>query len=143
VPIPGPFPGLVLNYSYLWYDQRRRGMEEGIKDRPCVVVLAVTRAEDDLVVTVAPITHTPPATLQEAVEIPAATKLRLGLDSGRSWIMVTEINQFHWPGHDLRPAPRAGTGRFDYGVSPPGLFRQVRDGITAWVRTKRLRTTLR
>jgi hypothetical protein len=141
VPLPAPFPGLVLHYSYLWHDQHRKGLEEGTKDRPCVVVLAVTSEDGDTVVTVAPVTHTPLRLPVEAVEIPAATKSRLGLDDGRSWIVVTEVNRFRWPGHDLRPVP--GSGRYDYGILPPGLFRQVREGIAAWVRSQKLRATPR
>jgi hypothetical protein len=141
VTLPAPFPGLVLHYSYLWHDQHRKGWEEGTKDRPCVVVLAVAREDGDTVVTVAPVTHTPPRMAGEAVEIPAATKGRLGLDDGRSWIVVTEVNRFRWPGHDLRPVP--GSDTYDYGVLPPGLFRQVKDGIAGWVRTQKLRVTPR
>ena len=92
-------------------------------------------------VKVAPITHTAPRMAGEAVEIPAATKIRLGLDEGRSWVMVNEINRFHWPGVDLLPVP--GKGGYEYGVSPPGLFRQVRDGIASWARSRKLRTTPR
>ena len=141
MPLPDPFPGLVLHYSYLWHDQHQRGLEEGTKDRPCVVVLAVAREDGDIVVTVAPITHAPPRTVGEAVEIPAATKSRLGLDAGRSWVIVNEINRFRWPGVDLRPVP--GKGSYDYGVLPPGLFRQVREGIGSWVRARKLRATPR
>ena len=141
MPLPVPFPGLVLHYSYLWHDEHRRGHEEGTKNRPCVVVLAVTSEDGITVVTVAPVTHTPPRTPGEAVEIPAATKLRLGLDEGRSWIVVNEINRFIWPGVDLLPVP--GKGDYDYGVLPPGLFRQVRDGIASWARSRKLRTTPR
>ena len=141
MPLPDPFPGLVLHYSYLWHDQHRQGLEEGTKDRPCVVVLAVAREDGDTVVTVAPISHAPPRTTGEAVEIPAVTKSRLGLDEGRSWVVVSEINRFVWPGVDLRPVP--GKGSYDYGVLPPGLFRQVREGLANWVRSRKLRTTPR
>jgi hypothetical protein len=141
VPLPDPFPGLVLHYSYLWHDEHRRGLEEGTKNRPCVVVLAVTSEDGETVVTVVPVTHSPPQTASEAVEIPGATKIRLGLDVGRSWIVVSEINRFVWPGVDLLPVP--GKGGYDYGVLPPGLVRQVREGISSWVRARKLRTTPR
>jgi hypothetical protein len=93
VALPDPFPGLVLHYSYLWHDEYRRGLEEGVKERPCVVVLAVTCEDGDTVVTVAPVTHAPPRAVGEGIEIPAATKARLGLDAGRSWVVVSEINR--------------------------------------------------
>lgn len=139
--LPAPFPGLVLHYSYLWHDQHRRGQEEGTKDRPCVIVLAVVRDGDDSVVLVAPVTHSPPRTPSEAVEIPPATKARLGLDDARSWIVLTELNRFCWPGPDLRPIPGARAGTFHYGMLPPGLFRKVKQGIVEWAR--RLRTVPR
>ena len=37
--LPRPVPGLVVRYSYLWLDEHRRGREEGVKDRPCAIVL--------------------------------------------------------------------------------------------------------
>jgi hypothetical protein len=132
--LPEPVPGLVLHYAYLWHDQHRRGLGEGTKDRPCVVVLALAQAEaeGETVVTVAPVTHSPPRWPAEAVENPAATKRRLGLDGERSWIMLTEVNRFRWPGPDPRPVPGQRHTRYDYGMLPPGLFRQVRQGILDW-----------
>ncbi len=72
-------PGLVVCYSNLWHDDYRRGQEEGIKDCPCVV-LATVHGEGHTVVMVAPVTHSPARFASEAVEIPALTKQRLGLD---------------------------------------------------------------
>ncbi len=105
--LPAPERGLVIAYAYLWHSEHRQGREEGVKDRPCVIILAAEIAEGRCIVTVAPITHTEPADPVAAVEIPLATKRRLGLDDARSWIMVSEGNRFAWPGPDLRPA-RAG-----------------------------------
>jgi hypothetical protein len=45
-------------------------------------------------VTVASVAHVPPRMAFEAVELPAATKGRLGLEYGRSWVVFTEINRF-------------------------------------------------
>nr|WP_245481909.1 MULTISPECIES: hypothetical protein [unclassified Mesorhizobium] len=55
------------------------------------------------VITVVPVTHSPPADPADAVEIPAPLKAHLGLDDTPSWIVVTETNDFLWPGPDLRP----------------------------------------
>jgi hypothetical protein len=143
VPLPDPVPGPVLHYSYLWHDQHRRGMEEGVKDRPCVVVLAVEEEGCDTIVTVAPITHTPPRLPFEAVELPPTTKRRLGLDDRGSWVVTTELNRFPWPGPDLRPLPGFTDHRYAYGVLPPGLFRQVKEAIAARAATQRLRLTPR
>jgi len=126
---PDPVPGLVIRYSYLWRDEARRGDEEGAKDRPCVVVLAVTDVEGQPVVTVAPVTHTPPRKRNDAVELPLATKKRLGLDEQASWILSTEVNCFVWPGPDLRPVSRARADTFVYGFIPGGLLKALRGQI--------------
>jgi hypothetical protein len=89
------------------------------------------------------VTHTPPQHPEEAVEIPSAVKRRLGLDEDRSWIMVSEINRFVWPGPDLRPVSSAEPERFECGFLPPGLFRQVLERFTATVAPRRLRTVRR
>jgi len=43
MPIPNPEPGLVVSYAYLWHREKRAGQDEGRKDRPSVIVLAVER----------------------------------------------------------------------------------------------------
>ena len=90
--LPDPEPGLVISYAYLWHHEYRAGQEEGRKDRPSVIVLAIERASDGTaVVTVLPITHRSP---DDPVEIPPAVKRLLGLDVERSWIVVDEGNEF-------------------------------------------------
>jgi hypothetical protein len=143
VPLPAPVQGLVLHYSYLWHDEHRRGLEEGTKNRPVVIVLSATEEDGSTVVTVAPVTHRAPASPNEAVEIPAATKSRLGLDFQRSWVVVTEVNRFRWPGHDLRPLLGGEPAVFSYGFLPPGLFRQVTTGLVSWARGKPTQVTPR
>ena len=39
VSLPDPVPGLVIRYSCLWMTEYGRGQEEGVKDRPCAVIL--------------------------------------------------------------------------------------------------------
>jgi hypothetical protein len=104
VGFPNPVPGLVIRYSYLWAEDHRRGREEGVKDRPCAIILITAKTQDGPAVTVLPITHAPPSDPNLAVEIPAAVKRRLGLDDERSWVVLTEANRFIWPGPDLRPS---------------------------------------
>ena len=129
-----PRPGLVIRYAYLWRDEAARGQEEG-KHRPCAVVLAARRGPGDLLTAVvAPVTHAPPNNPKHAIEIPAQTKRRLGLDEARSWIKTDELNMFTWPGPDLRPIGRApDQGGFVYGLLPrnmiAGLIRNVRDRV--------------
>ena len=119
---PEPQAGLVISYAYLWHHEHRAGRDEGAKDRPCVIILAVRDAVDGTVmVRVAPITHRPPENLATALELPQPVKRHLMLDADRSWIVVDEINEFAWPGFDLRPIP--GTrDSYAYGFLPPRLF---------------------
>jgi len=124
--LPAPHPGLVIRYAYLWKREYEAGQEEGSKDRPCAIIMAVTDDEGESQVLVLPITHTPPYDAADAVEIPLVTKQRLGLDGERSWIVITEVNEFVWPGPDLRPVP-GGDGSIAYSVLPPRLFEVVRD----------------
>ena len=73
--IPTPEPGLVISYAYLWDHEAQSGQEEGRKDRPCVIALAVERQQDgETLVTVLPVTHRPPDDAAAAVEIPLAVK---------------------------------------------------------------------
>ncbi len=124
---PDPIAGMVIRYAYLWRSEHERGLEEGAKDRPCAVLLAVTDEAGDRKVVVLPVTHTPPRDPTLAVEIPPATKRRLGLDDARSWIIIAEANRFTWPGPDLRPMKSGETSTVVYGELPADLFRKVRD----------------
>jgi hypothetical protein len=40
VPLPVPELGLVISCAYLWHEEAAAGQEEGVKERPCAVVLA-------------------------------------------------------------------------------------------------------
>lgn len=125
-----PVPALVIRYSFLWSHEAKSGADEASKDRPCAVLLSTTTKAGRQVVMVLPVTHTPPADPRLAVEIPPATKARLGLDDARSWIVVNETNRFEWPGPDLRPIPGDPDGRNAYGLLPATLFDEVR---TKWL----------
>jgi len=130
MPIPNPEPGLVISYAYLWHHEYQAGREEGQKDRPSVIVLAVEReADGSIIVTVLPITHSPPTDAAPAIEIPLPIKRHLGLDDDRSRIIVAEGNEFLWPGYDLRKRPHSD--RYDYGFLPPRFFNQVLDAFVA------------
>lgn len=126
-----PKPGLVIRYRFLWRSEHAEGATEGAKDRPCAIVVAARRGPGgDIQTIVAPITHRPPDDPDASIEIPAATCRRLGLDGGRHWLRLDELNRFAWPGFDLRSIP-GRPGRYDYGMLPPGLFQRLRDGILA------------
>jgi hypothetical protein len=143
VSLPTPEPGLVVAYAYLWRAEYEQGREEGVKDRPCAIVLMANDEDGETVVTVVPVTHALPERPDEAVEIPLSTKQRLGLDSQRSWIVVNEINRFVWPGPDLRPVSRGEPDRFDHGLLPPSLYREVRERLQACAKAQRLRAVFR
>ena len=121
-----PVPGLVIRYSYLWASEHARGQEEGVKDRPCAVVLTTTNEAGDQVATVLPVTHTPPSNPLLAVELPTAVKRRLKLDDERSWVVLAEANRFTWPGPDLRPLQPGDAQSVAYGLLPYGLFEDIR-----------------
>jgi hypothetical protein len=128
VNFPDPRPGLVIRYSYLWKREQDAGLEEGAKTRPCAIVLF--RA------VVLPITHLPPTDMADAIEIPAVTKARLGLDTDLSWIMISEVNEFVWPGPDLRPIADKELPSIAYGVLPPKFYRHLLKRFTERVRQR-------
>jgi PemK-like, MazF-like toxin of type II toxin-antitoxin system len=123
--LPEPTQGLVISYSYLWRHERTAGLTEGVKDRPCAIVLVVEDKDNGAkTVTVAPITHSPPRDPKMAIEIPARVKAHLSLDAARSWIALDEFNEFLWPGFDLRPIS-GNPSRYEYGLLPPVLFAKM------------------
>jgi hypothetical protein len=131
MPLPRPEPGLVIHYEYLWQYESERGQETGAKSRPCAIIVAVTGETGQIETVVAPITHSEPRPPAEGVEIPGRVKRSLGLDDDRSWVIVTDLNTFVWPGIDIYPVPRTPSGTYEYGHLPPKLFDQIRDRITA------------
>jgi hypothetical protein len=126
IPLPAPVPGLVIRYSFLWSHEAKAGREEGSKDRPCAVLLATQTKDGRDIVTVLPVTHTQPEHESLAVEIPAVTKKRLGMDDARSWIILDEANRFDWPGPDLRTVSQGPEANIAYGLLPGALYDLVR-----------------
>ena len=130
-----PLPGLVIRYAWLWRSEAARGQEEGVKDRPCAVVLTAKQEGDKTIVVVAPITHSIPRDMNAAIEIPAAVKARLGLDHERCWIRTNDVNVFTWPGPDIRPAnPQKPSEGVAYGYLPRGLAQAAIEGVRRWMR---------
>lgn len=138
--LPTPEPGMVLRYAFLWSDEAKSGREEALKDRPAVIVFAVRRSSERTIVLVAPVTHREP-TPTEGIEIPSKVKAHLRLDHERSWIIPRELNEFVWPGPDLRPTGESGP--VDYGFLPPRLFNKVRGAILTLSAAGELRRTPR
>jgi hypothetical protein len=90
------------------------------------VISAVAR-KNGIQLLVAPVTHAEPEHGGEAIEIPANVKKQLGLDRERSWIALTELNRFIWPGPDIRIAPGHPSPLYD--AIPDWLFIQVKKAI--------------
>jgi len=134
-----PKVGWLLSYSYLWADDHRRGDEEGVKNRPCALVAATRRDGGRIVAIVVPVTHSPPGDPETAIEIPAVTKARLGLDGQRSWIICSEANVFVWPGPDLRNAGGRIPPSVWYGPLPPKLATMAREKLLGFAKAGRLR----
>ena len=105
-----------------------------------VVVARIEEAAGPLIL-VAPVTHTAPVKPTDAIEIPANVKKQLGLDEARSWIVVTELNRFIWPGPDIRPVPETGAPFYD--ALPDWLFERVRSGVLHHSSQGRLKVTKR
>ena len=124
--LPKPQPGLVIRYSYLWLREHRAGREEGVKDRPCAIVLAAHNEAGKIEVVVVPVTHSQPKAGVEALELPLPIKQMLGLDSERSWVVLAESNEFDWPGPDLRRIGDNDDSTIDYGMLPPRFFAELR-----------------
>ena len=130
MPLPTPVPGLVICYEFLWKHERAEGAEHGRKKRPCAIIVAVRNESSRIMTIVAPVTHVEPRNPEDGVEIPRRVKQHLGLDQERSWISVTDLNRFLWPGYDLYPIP-GSKDRFDYGMLPPRLFDEIKRRILA------------
>jgi hypothetical protein len=139
VRIPAPTPGLVIRYGFLWSHEHRAARDEGAKDRPCAIVVAVRLVGADLRVIVAPITHAASEDPADSIEVPARVRRALGLDAERQFLRLDEFNRFAWPGFDLRPIP----GRPDEVAYGMLLFEQLRRDILGRQRAKRLRITPR
>ena len=126
-------PGRVVAFRFLFGHERQAGHVEGAKVRPCLVVLADTEAQPgSVIVTLVPFTTKPPDPERpgDAIALPASVRARLGLgrEDDPSWIAVTEINRFTWPGgaFDLRPTP---DGRDSYGSLSPQAVATVRAAL--------------
>ena len=127
---------MVIRYAYLWLDEYKAGREEGLKDRPCAIVAAVRNDDGMQRVLCLPVTHAPPQNPDDAIEIPPAVKRHLGLDDERSWIVVTEANEFVWPGPDLRPIESPENNTFSYGFLPRSVFSRVRSQFLLLLETR-------
>lgn len=118
-----PEVGLVFRYAFLWRHEAARGQIEGAKDRPALVLALVIEADQVLA---APITTKPPEDPEAAIEIPERVRRHIGLDADRCWISVDTLNQFTWPGPDIRPIPGGSPTTAVYGLVPQQLLDRAR-----------------
>ncbi len=133
MPLDPPQPGQVIGYRYLWWNEHRKGHQEGAKERPCAVVYAVKNVAGKTRVYVLPITHTKPFDTEDGIELLSQWKRHLGLDEQPSWIMASELNHFEWPGVDIRGTD---TEAISYGFLPHKVITRLREMIRERVRKK-------
>ena len=108
---------------YLWRSEKERGLEDGRKIRPCLV-LSTFRARGQLRVITAPITtrNDDPGL---SIAIPLRVTAHLGLDE-RSRIVWNDLNAFAWVGPDVRGTSH---GMAFIGIMPESLWRRVLDNM--------------
>lgn len=126
--LPAPLPGLVIRYRYLWASHAARGVEEADKERPAAVIMTVNPPGANVArVFVLPITHAAPMRATEAMEIPASVCRSAGLDAARAWVVLSEFNEFVWPGFDLAIVPRRTPRTVAYGFLTSGFLARLRE----------------
>ena len=134
----------MIRYSYLWARESEDKRAEGVKDRPCAIVVAILRPNlPGPLVRVLPITHSPPVDPRAALELPQSTKQRLGLDDERSWIVLSECNDFVWPGPDLRPSINGDLATVAHGILPPNFLKILKARLLERIHAKRFKTVSR
>lgn len=143
--LPDPKQGLVIRYAYLWHHEELTGHDEARYDRPCLVVSARNdEVRQAMRVYVLPVTHSPRAGDDTAIEMPSNVKRQLGLDDERSWIVTDQWNAFDWPGPDLREISQGPSrGQFAYGFVPAGLLRQTARQVRRNIQERRLKQVRR
>lgn len=136
MPLPELTVGLVVRYEYLWH-RRAAATDTGDKDHPaCVVATYRQQGRPEDFVVYLPISHSEPSGDEEGIELPDDVKRKIGLDSARQWVLLSECNVDTWP-FDLRQVPDR-PGRFHYGHFPPSMFKIVRDAFVKRFKARRI-----
>lgn len=136
-----PIAGTVLRFAYLWSHEIRQGITAPSKERPVALVVAHRPESGSCVVL--PITHTEPCAPTVGIEIPDATRRRLGLDDERQWIILTDVNVFVWPGADLRPVPHREPETAIYGRLGRAFYEDVLAQLQTLIRARCVNLALR
>jgi hypothetical protein len=90
-------------------------------------------------VIVLPIAVSVPAVGTGATEIPREVARKAGLDAARSWVVLSEFNEFVWPGFDLKIISGRTPPTMAYGFLTPGFFATLRD---RWLALDAVRKTM-
>ena len=141
MPLPRPEPGLVIRYDYLWLSDTKSARLSG-KERPACLVATLDDEAAPGLVLILPITQSRPSGGTVGVEIPRQVCERLGLDTARSWIVISEANVDFWPNAGLAPVP-GRRGVYAYGFLPPALFDKVKNGFVRLFETRRAKLVRR
>ena len=110
-----PRPGDILRYVYLFH-RESRDRDEGVKDRPVVVIDADPATRRVAVVAITTKGERHPGT----IALPDAVASAAGLSRG-SAVVVSEYNAFTWLGYDVRPVANG----FVAGRLPPGFAQKI------------------
>jgi hypothetical protein len=129
--------GLAVQLSLA--DERQASAEEGAKDRACAPVSAAIKEAGRWIVVVVSITRSPPIDAAAAIEISAATNVRLGLGRDGPGLSAAKRVCSLWPGQHRRPAPGRSPASVWYGPLPPKLNAVVRAKSLELARTRRLK----
>lgn len=116
-----PRVGDILNYIFLFAHEARH-RDEGVKERPCVVIMADPQRQRVLV---APLT-TKGDSYPETLPVPAEV-CRIARLGGPTAVVLNELNLFTWLGYDVRPLH--GTDDIYIGRFPPGFTAKVMAAI--------------
>lgn len=122
-----PKAGLVICYDFLWKEEAKLGQDQGMKNRPCAVVLASQIKDDNSRdVIVCPVTHSLPKKGETSVEIPRKVAQHLNLDHQRMWIKTHQVNKIKWQ-NGIIPygVSRTPQGAWSHGVMPYALREKV------------------
>ena len=110
-----PRPGDILRYVYLFHRESRE-RDEGVKERPVVVIDADPATRRVAVLAVTTKGERNPGT----IALPDTVAAAAGLSRG-SAVVVNEYNAFTWLGYDIRPVANG----FVAGRLPPRFAHKV------------------
>jgi mRNA-degrading endonuclease toxin of MazEF toxin-antitoxin module len=118
-----PAPGLVIKYDFLWKEDKDAGHEDGLKDRPCAIILTSREREDgSREIVLCPITQSPPSEAEGGVKVPLSVSRHLGLDDDQSWIKTHQVNTLRWEKgrlpHGVTPGRTGGVGLWQPATEP-------------------------